>query len=87
MDDNFQFELNIHSDDMHVRALPGLGLDSFKKIFCTCGRIVDIDADTYRRRTSLRKTVECSRCRNLRIASEIDMLDEHYNIVEPEPGF
>ena len=87
MDAEFQFDPYVPADDLHVQAFKDTGLDSFTKIYCTCGRIVDIDRETYCRRVSLHKPVECNRCRNRRISMEFDMLDEHYNVIEPEPGF
>ena len=87
MDADSHFDPYIPSEDMHVRAFKGTGLDSFTKIYCSCGRFVDIGRETYRRRVALHKPVECNRCRNLRISMELDALDEHYNVIEPEPGF
>ena len=72
MDAEFQFDPFVPCEDTHIRALSGTGLDSFTKIYCACGRIVDI---------------ECNRCRNHRISMDFDMLDSHYNVIESEPGF
>jgi len=87
MDAEFQFDPFVPCEDTHIRALSGTGLDSFTKIYCACGRIVDIDSDTCRRKHALNKPIECNRCRNHRISMEFDMLDSHYNVIESEPGF
>lgn len=49
-----------------------------KKVYCSCGRIVDLDANYFNRRLNLGKSVECSHCRNIRISHEIDELNEHF---------
>ena len=68
--------------------LPKLGqyftLDSvnpkaFKKIYCSCGRIVDLDRSEVDLKEKLGKNVECIKCRNVRISKEIDMLNDHYD--------
>lgn len=69
-------------DRVRNSTLFGTGLDSFTKIYCSCGRIVDIDTKAYRRKLALHKPVECAFCRNERISDEIDHLDAHYNFIE-----
>ncbi len=59
----------------------------YTQIYCNCGRFVPIDTKAYRRRLSLHKPIECVACRNARIAAEIEELDEHYNVIEPESDF
>lgn len=54
------------------------GPDAFKKIYCDCGRIVDVDLGGYLVKASLHKRIECAHCRNVRIAAEIDSLDENH---------
>ena len=46
------------------------------KIFCSCGRIVSIDRRSVALKQMLHKPVECPRCRNLRIAAELDLMYE-----------
>ena len=48
----------------------------FTKIYCSCGRLADIDRMACKVKKSLHKDLECARCRNLRIAREIELLDE-----------
>lgn len=70
--------------DMNARIIPS-GPDSFTKIYCRCGRIVDVDTGEFRVKKMLKKEVECPHCRNLRIAAELDMLGDHYMPLEEEP--
>ncbi len=61
------------------------GRNSMRKIYCSCGRIVDIDGGYFKRRMNLGKQVECSVCRNERVGREIDELNAHFmGIDEPE---
>jgi hypothetical protein len=46
-----------------------------RKVYCTCGSIVDLDCDYFYRRMNLGKQVECIRCRNERVSREIDELN------------
>ena len=75
------------ASDNGVFTKYNVGNDGFTKIFCACGRIVDIDTQTYRRRLSMHKDIECVTCRNSRIAAEIENLDEHYGVIEGEAVF
>lgn len=54
------------------------GYGGMKKIYCTCGRIVDIDDTYFKRRMNLGKQVECSVCRNARVSREIEDLNNHF---------
>ena len=85
MDAAVLYDPFVPAEDAHICALNGVGLEDFTKIYCSCGRIVDIDTQTYCRRLMMHKPVECYHCRNIRISAELDMLDEHYNVIEPEP--
>ncbi|MDR3206232.1 MAG: hypothetical protein LBT41_03970 [Candidatus Methanoplasma sp.] len=61
---------------------------SLTKIYCVCGRIVDLDAKEMNMKLSLRKNIECPVCRNARISRDIDCLDKHYECRnEEETGF
>ena len=55
---------------------------NFTKIYCSCGRIVNIDRKSCSVKRKLHKTIECAVCRNLRIGRELDLLDEHYSVPE-----
>lgn len=48
----------------------------FTKIYCSCGRFVDMDRDVLMMKQRLHKPLECSHCRNRRIAKEIEMMEE-----------
>ena len=63
-----------------TRALDflALGKGSMRKIYCTCGRIVDIDSGYFKIRMGLGKSLECSFCRNQRVGREIDELNDHF---------
>lgn len=49
------------------------------KIYCACGRIVDLDKSTIVIKCSLKKEVECTVCRNIRISRDIDILNAHFD--------
>lgn len=51
------------------------GMD-FTKIYCNCGRFVDIDSKALLLKQILHKPIECSHCRNLRIFRELSIFDE-----------
>ena len=57
---------------------------AMKKIYCTCGRIVDIDRDYFDMRMRLGKQVECRFCRNIRIGHEIEELNNHFQGIPEE---
>ena len=79
------FEIDLAQRD-HTRPLDFLtmGRGTMRKIYCTCGRIVDIDRSYFSIRTNLGKQVECSRCRNHRIGREIDALNDHFMGISEE---
>jgi hypothetical protein len=54
------------------------GPNSMNKALCGCGAIADLDTNVVRRKHDLGKRVECSRCRNRRIAEEREALDRHF---------
>ncbi|MDR2699138.1 MAG: hypothetical protein LBB30_05640 [Candidatus Methanoplasma sp.] len=45
------------------------------KIYCACGKIVDLDRKEMNLKKSLKKDLECPACRNARISREIDFLN------------
>ncbi len=49
------------------------------KIYCACGRIVDLDKREMNIKKSLKKELECPACRNARISRDIDILNEHFD--------
>ena len=52
----------------------------FTKIYCSCGRLVDIDRNACKVKKNLHKELECARCRNLRIAREIEFLNSEEDV-------
>lgn len=82
-------EFEVDSTYRHIREhdFLSLGKCSMKKIYCTCGSIVDVDGDYFKMRMNLGKSVECCRCRNERIGREIDSLNNHFlGISEEDSG-
>lgn len=65
-------------------TLDPVTISNFKKIFCSCGRIVDLDKNEVLVKERLGKDIECIRCRNTRISAEIDSLDAHFEVSEAE---
>ncbi len=57
-----------------------------RKVYCRCGRIVDVDRCYMSRRLSLHKELECPECRNARISKEIDELNAHFSPEQQEDG-
>lgn len=56
--------------------------NAFMKIYCACGKIVELDKNDSSRKISLGKSVQCIICRNLRISGEIDELNRHFETDE-----
>lgn len=46
-----------------------------------------MDKKILRIKQMLHKPIQCTRCRNLRIAAELDALDENYSVKEDEITF
>jgi hypothetical protein len=55
--------------------LDNTGPRSFMKIYCACGKIVDLDRKAMNIKKSLKKELECTTCRNARISKDIDILN------------
>ncbi len=55
------------------------GAQESDKIYCACGRIVNLDAAMVKLKQRLGKEIECARCRNHRIAEEIEDLERIFN--------
>lgn len=60
---------------------------TMRKIYCDCGRILDLDSRYFALKQSLNKKVECPCCRNARIAMEIQDLNDHFNPPTEEDPF
>lgn len=60
----------------HIDTMDASGM---KKVYCSCGCILDLDRSYFDRRMSLGKELECAHCRNTRISREIDELNAHFN--------
>ncbi len=72
----------IPQESMQYAMLFDDNASNFTKIYCSCGRIVNIDRKSCSVKRKLHKTIECAVCRNLRIGRELDLLDEHYSVPE-----
>lgn len=48
------------------------------KVYCECGRIVDLDRSFISLKRKLGKPIECPSCRNNRISHDIEALDRHF---------
>jgi len=59
------------------------------KICCPCGKIVDLDRKEMNVKILLKKELECTACRNARIAKEIDFLNDLFdgNLAAEEDQF
>ena len=57
---------------------------TMRKVYCSCGSIVDLDRDYFYRRMNLGKQVECIHCRNERVSREIDELNNHFLGIDEE---
>ena len=62
-----------------THSLDKVGPRSFVKIYCACGKIVDLDKKKIGMKKSLKKNIECTSCRNARISKEIDIMNEHFD--------
>ncbi|MCL2510384.1 MAG: hypothetical protein FWF07_04815 [Methanomassiliicoccaceae archaeon] len=67
------------SDDPGIRTLDNVGLRSLVKIYCACGKIVDLDRKNMNIKKSLKKDLECTACRNTRVGKDIDLLNTQYD--------
>ena len=68
---------NVHKNTRPL-DFPGGGFGCMKKVYCACGRIVDMDGDYFLMRMNLGKQVECCFCRNHRVGREIEELNNHF---------
>lgn len=60
------------------------GPNSMNKALCGCGAIADLDSEVVKRKHGLGKRVECTRCRNRRIAEEKEALERHFQGTDDE---
>lgn len=70
------------SEGCHIRKLDNLAKACVMSVYCNCGRIVSLDRSEMNIRLGLGKELECTVCRNRRISSEIDSINNYYNGVE-----
>ena len=61
------------------RSIDAIDSSVMKKVYCSCGCILDLDKAYFNRRMDLGKELECAHCRNLRISREIDEMNAHFN--------
>ncbi|MDR0509103.1 MAG: hypothetical protein LBG63_04710 [Candidatus Methanoplasma sp.] len=66
---------NISQEGTYIRTLDKVSPRSLVKIYCACGKIVDLDRKEMHLKKSLKKDIECTACRNVRISKEIDFLN------------
>lgn len=63
----------------YIRTLDNANPRSLKKIYCACGKIVDLDKKEMNLKLSLKKDLECITCRNARISRDIDSMNELFD--------
>lgn len=76
-----------NSADMSMSRIARIDPDCeglMRKVYCGCGRILDLDCGYMSRRLSLNKDLECPVCRNARISREIDELNALYSPEEAD---
>ncbi len=56
-------------------------------VYCTCGRIVNLDRYEMQLKISLGKELQCTVCRNKRISQEIDFMNDLYNGLIDEESY
>ena len=61
------------------RTIDGAMSFEMYKIYCDCGNIVSLDKFSVRMKKSLKKSVECTHCRNRRVSSDIDNLNSLFD--------
>ena len=64
--------------------LDAVFLGPLTKFYCGCGRIVDLDDNIMKLKHSLKKTPECTHCRNMRISADIESLNAHFDGIVPD---
>jgi len=75
---DYAFNDIISQSNISIRTLDNIGPRSLVKIYCACGKIVDLDRKKMNIKKSLKKDLECSACRNIRIEKDIDLLNAHF---------
>lgn len=76
---NYKSNILIPLGDGYVRTLDNTNPRSLMKIYCACGKIVDLDKKEMYLKLSLKKDLECVACRNMRISREIESLNDHFD--------
>jgi len=66
---------NFSQENTGIRTLDNVGSRSLVKIYCACGKIVDLDRKNMNIKKSLKKDLECTVCRNMRVGKDIDLLN------------
>jgi len=87
MSRGLSFIISDAKNNAGICTLDNAGPRSFMKICCACGKIVDLDRKEMKIKKSLKKDLECTACRNVRISREIDFLNSHFDgTLESEEG-
>lgn len=60
---------------------------STKKALCSCGKIAELDMNSISLKRGLKKQVECSACRNRRVAEEYERLERHFQGLDEEDDY
>ncbi len=79
---NYTSDVLIPFGDAYIRTLDTMHPCGLMKIYCACGRIVDLDKKEMGLKLSLKKDLECVSCRNARISKEIESLNEHFDGID-----
>ena len=62
-----------------IHTLDNANSRCLMKIYCACGRIVDLDKKEMKLKLTLKKDTECTLCRNMRISRDIEGLNDHFD--------
>lgn len=60
-------------------TLDKLSMENEMCVYCSCGRIVNLDRHEMQLKISLGKELQCTHCRNLRISNDIQYLNDLYD--------
>jgi|GEM_PF-3274897 len=70
------------SNAQKIAYLDDVSDERMVKIYCECGNITDLDRSSMKLKKDLKKTPLCPRCRNAKIAAELD--SEFYDSMSGE---
>ncbi len=76
-----------YADLNDLKMISTFKFGEMTKVYCSCGRILDLDYSYLDRRITLGKELECVFCRNERISREIDELNALYSPEVEEESF